>query len=588
MKNIFYIKKIILSAFISILIGCGGSVSNNNEVSNSGNSDIGGSSPTHQSSNDNNSSSNNQNSSNNQQNSQDEFSQTQYRGLQFYPKKLSSSDYTLEQLNDYDFNALSKEQKLIVANNLLNSLFFGYPLKELKSKINSGKFISSIKDSLKLNKNNIGYIENHILDNDYFYQYDSTKTWAKPQVLTILTRFYAMNKLDRYYYNNWIAYILTQTIMFSPAEELSSTHTPDMANVYNRLVNMLSINSGMRYITYVHMQSQENWRRFRSPEDNGREMLEIYTLDTKDSDVPLAAKALQNWKLNTDSDTLEVALNKNTTPLNLFGTTVTTGEDFYRELVKSKAFQKGVTKRLVDFFFPNKTKEKKEELTNTIVASNPETWQDILTQILFSKEYLLHNNRPLSAEERFYSFTKKTDFKVVRREFYNFRVALENMHQAVMKYKLGKIDRVPLDTLSFAYYHKYIREHLFMNFSYEMDKIDRDNWRYDGISDNFFDWKNFEYDSSDDPKTLKSFVTYIFNAVIGRNPTDDEIALFKSHFITNKDGKELFKDEFNIFKSYSDKTKEAKEQLSRKKNMAFAILDYLSRLQDSYTLSEVE
>jgi hypothetical protein len=40
---------------------------------------------------------------------------------------------------------------------------------------------------------------------------------------------------------------------------------------------------GMRYSTYLHMTSSDNWRRFRSPEDNGREMLEIYTLDFNDT-----------------------------------------------------------------------------------------------------------------------------------------------------------------------------------------------------------------------------------------------------------------------------------------------------------------
>ncbi len=517
-----------------------------------------------------------------------EFTQSSYRGLEFYPKRVPSSAFRLEQLSDAEFNALSRKQKLQVANNLLNTLFFGYPLKELEEKINSGSFLSDVRAALEEDQIDRAFVESRILDGAYFKQYSKKQTWAKPQILHILTRFYVMDKLDRYYFENWIAYILTQTIMFSPAYELSTTHTADMENIYTRLVTMLDTGSGARYITYVHMQSQENWRRFRSPEDNGREMLEIFTLDDNDSHVPLAAKALQNWGLNSDSDTLEVGLNKNTTPIALFGTTIYTGEDFYRELVKSDAFIKGVSRRLVDFFFPQKSEAKKQEIVQKIVASKVETWQDILEEILFSKEYLLYNSRALSAEERAYSFMKKTKFQVGLRAFYSFRVALENMHQATMEYKLGRVIRVPLDTLSFAYYHKYVRESLFLNYQDLMESIDKNSWKYDGWGRNFLAWENFDYDSSDDVKSLRSFINYLFEAIIGRGVQDDEFALFKAHMIEQKDGKELLKDEFNIFKTYSDKDKELKEQFSKKKNIAYAVLDYLSRLEESYKINKVQ
>jgi len=60
------------------------------------------------------------------------------------------------------------------------------------------------------------------------------------------------------------------------------------------MVTALNDQEGLRFITYKHMMSEDNWRRFRSPEDNGREMLEIYNLDFNDAHVPISAKALQN------------------------------------------------------------------------------------------------------------------------------------------------------------------------------------------------------------------------------------------------------------------------------------------------------
>jgi hypothetical protein len=348
----FLIKSIVVLLLFVILNSCGGSSSNTSNT------------PTSQSTNINNSS-------------------ASYKGLVFFYPNMPISDYKLTPLSDDEFNALSKINKLQVADKLLSTLFFGYPHSLLQDKIDSNRFISDIQDNLKNNTTDIEWLENYILDDEIFTQYS---VYYQPQAIRILTRFYAMKDLDRYFLHNWIAYILTQTIMFSPAYELSTTHTPDIANTYNRLVDMLNEGYGLRFITYTHMMSEENWRRFRSPEDNGREMLEIFTFDTNDSKVPIAAKALQNWKLNSDNDTLEVSLNINTKPLHLFGTTIYSGEDFYREMVKSDRFIYGVTHRLIDFFFTDYTAKQKDKICKTIISSHPETWQDILLQIVFSKE----------------------------------------------------------------------------------------------------------------------------------------------------------------------------------------------------------
>ena len=516
---------------------------------------------------------------------EDEFNKTQYKGLIFYYKNLPTSAYKLEPLSDSDFNALSEAKKLKVANKLLNTLFFAYPLNELKDKISKGDFISSIKEGLEKDSINREWLENFISSDENFKQYHSR--WYLNQVNLILSRFYVANKLDRYFFENWTAYILTQSILFSPAYELPNTHTPDISNVYNRLVNMLDVNSGMRYITYVHMMSEENWRRFRSPEDNGREMLEIYLKDSNDAHVPIAAKALQNWSLNEDGDTLEVTLNKNTKPLKLFGTTIYTGEDFYRELVKSDAFVKGVTSRLVDFFFPNKSKEDKANISAKIASSHPETWQDILLQIIFSKEYLLNNSRPQSAEETFYSLAKKINYRAKRDTFNTFRENLEKMHQASMKYKLGRLKRVPLDTLSFAFYHKYIRLYMLMQHA-NPKQLDKDSWNYQGWQDSFISLDKFNYDSSDDVASLKSFINYIFQSTIARDASDDEFKFFKNHMIEHRDGKELFKREFNIFITKDDPQEEEKAQKDARYRIAYSVLDYISRLEETYTQGEIK
>lgn len=388
-----------------------------------------------------------------------------------------------------------------------------------------------------------------------------------------------MQDLDKYFFHNWVAYILTQTIMFSPASELLSTHTPNIANIYTNLVTMLENKSGMRFITYTHMSSQENWRRFRSPEDNGREMLEIYLFDFNDLNVPLAAQALQNWRLNSDGNTLEVGLNRNTEPLSLFNTTVYSGDDFYVELVKSEAFTRGVTRRLVDFFFPKKSTSERENISNAIISSEPETWQDILLQIIFSEEYLLRNNRPQGAEETFYSLAKKINFRHRTNTFMCFKNALVRMQQATMKYKLGKLNRVPLDALSFAEYHKYIRQEVMLRRA-NPETTDTSDWSYYGWQDSFIGFDKFEHDETDDATSLRNFVDYLFEATIARKAKTDEHNLFKGHMIRTVGGVEVFHGHFDMFTIRT--TDQDRKREEHKRNIAYIVLDYISRLEELY------
>jgi len=507
-----------------------------------------------------------------------------YKGLSFYYKSKPSSQYKLTQLSDGEFNALSEMQQLQVADKLLSTLFFGLPQDKLEAKIASQRFISQIRAGLNSDRTDKKWLESYILDKEYFRQNASTQ-----EAVDILSRFYAMHELDRYFLNNWTAYILTQTIMFSPAYELDSTHTPNISRVYNRLVNFLEDESGMRYTTYVHMMSEDNWRRFRSPEDNGREMMEIFLEDEDDAKVPLAGKALQNWKLNRDNDTLVVGRNENTEPLELFGTIVYNGDDFYREMVKTTTFQKTVTDRLVAFFFTNATTSKKEQITNAIVASRPETFQDILLQIVFSKEYLLQNSRAKSAEELFYSLAKKMDFKHRTSTFDYFRRALEDMHQASMKYKLGKTERVPLDTLSFAGYHKYIRENMVMRKSEVKYEEDYGNWSRQGWSEHFVVNTNFDYEPSDELGSLDAFVQYLFKSLIRRSATDEELALFRTHMQRDYNGVMALDYTFDMFyTNENNETKQLKYRESDKRNIAIVVMDYLSRLEHFYMQSEVK
>ncbi len=499
-----------------------------------------------------------------------------YKGLVFYEKNLPASSYKLSSLSDAEFNALDESQKLLVADKLLSSMFFGYPLNELQEKINSGVFISSLQNQLNVETTDKAWLESYITDENFF-----RRNQGEQEAIDILSRFYAAKDLDRYFFHNWVAYILTQTIMFSPAYELDSSHSPNIARVYNRLVTMLDDESSMRLITYTHMMSEDNWRRFRSPEDNGREMLEIYTLDLDDAHVPIAGKALQNWMLNRDNDTLVIGLNENTQELNLFNTTIINGDDFYRELAKSSSFTYGVVRRLTSFFFTDYTESQIDSITNSIVSSKPETWQDILKQILFSKEYLLNNSRAKSAEEGFFSLAKKMDYKHRDSTFYYFKRNLETMHQASMKYKLGKLTRVPLDTLSFIAYHKIFREEVFLRYSIPGAIDDYSNWNRQGWSVSFLDNIKFNYNFANEEESMESLINYLFKSIVSRKATTQELLMFKNHMLEDNNGEQILTYPFDMFSSYE----EYREGFKR--NIAYVVLDYISRLDDTYTQKEV-
>lgn len=507
-----------------------------------------------------------------------------YKGLTFYYKDMPSSDYQLNQVTNDEFNAFSEQKKLQVADKLLSTFFFGYPLKTLEKKINSGSFINDIYTGFTEDMTDKAWLEEYIVNGDIFRQVSYNEQVA----VDILSRFFAMEDLDSYFIQNWMAYILTQTIMFSPAYELDSTSTPNIARVYNRLVSMIDSEGGMRYIGYVHMMSEDNWRRFRSPEDNGREMLEIFALDEDDSHVPIAGQALKNWKLDKDNDTLVVSLNQNTEALTLFSTIIYNGDDFYRELVKSDLYTKGVCSRLVEFFFPNETESKKTEILNALIASNPETWKDILIQIVFSEEYLINSKQAKSAEELFFPMAKKMNFKHQTRTFHDFKYALDEMHQATMRYKLGKLERVPLDTLSFANYHRFIRERVMLKNSNPKKINDYTAYDRNGWDESFVDNTNFTFDGENIIESLNSFIDYLFKATIMRNAATEELAIFNNHMLIGTVGDQILRNEFNMFRTDDDPVRQREQREVRKKRIATVVLDYISRLEETYMQQKVK
>ena len=354
--------------------------------------------------------------------------------------------------------------------------------------------------------------------------------------------------------------MLTQNILFSPANSLETVENSDIYGVYNRLVRLMDDDYSMRMISYLQMTSEENWRRFRSPEDNGREMLEIFTLDFNDADVPKAAITLQNWRLNRRDNELVIGLVENDVPQNLFGTTVTNGFDFYREMVKSNDFLKGVVTRIVNQYFPQYTKIEKKSVIDAIVGSNPSRFEDILLQILFSKEYLLNDSRVKMVEETAFYLAKSTAF-FDRRDFYRYmRDKMDKMHQSPLNYKLGRDNIVPTDTLSFAYYYDFIRRYM-MNDSKNDDYNDWDGgWRFEFIAP-----------SIGGTDTIDGLIDYLFETILARHATQEELDTIRNYATNEARSK------------YTDMSIN-----NHRLGVAQITMEYLSRLSELYRFEKIE
>ncbi len=358
---------------------------------------------------------------------------------------------------------------------------------------------------------------------DDFYQFDTN---SKPLQYP-LTTLYEM-PLSSDYFNFWIGYILANTILFSPAVELDSVEALDAQRVYHRLVTLLDEGKSISEIAYEHMLSQENWRRFRSPEDNTREMMEIFLGRFMDEEVPKAAKACQNWYLSDDSQDYQLikTFNVNETAQSLLDTQLTTCEEFYRRVSTHPSLLPRVIGILVDYFYDGASDEAKASIVNRLVAQGYTHFKPLFLDIIFSESYLLETERPKKYEELFLGLGQSIRWKAN----YNFfrylnrdpsssnQATLMDMNQASMRYKLGRNGSVPLDSLSFSYVHNSVRDSLFF------DRKTNEFSDYDGgWQAGFIDIVLAE--GSD-------FIDYVFVSLLGRVATEDEKTTLNEVFVS--------------------------------------------------------
>ena len=474
----------------------------------------------------------------------------------------STSKVNLENFDSDDWYKLTPEEKLEIINKANATLykgveareFFDYSIEASRQIIrDDANKIEALKNKLSRPLDDLNaYLD--LIDEKYYFD-SSRKPLQYP-----LAMLYEL-PLSKELFDAWMAYQLINTILFSPAVELESCDYMDIQSIFYRLFHMIGEDNSIRDIVYEHMISQENWRRFRSPEDNTREMMEIFLGHFSDTDVPIASQACQNWSLTDESDgyRLFIELDDNTEPLNLLGRTVVDCYDFYDTVAEHRKLIPAVTAALVEIYFHGHSENAKKKIAGRIADSKPRTFRSLFLKIIFSKEYLLDVERPKRFEEVFFNLAHRIKWFASRNFFRDINHAysgssypsLYNMKQAAMTYKLGKPVEIPLDTLSFSYYHKAVRERLL---------IDK---KSDPFNDNDGGW---QAEFIEVPLTEDDFINHIFSSILSRNATEEELAKLVQILTDRGYG-------------YDREEKEL--------HRAMVVMDYISRLSELYYMKSI-
>ena len=204
-----------------------------------------------------------------------------------------SNDYaaggTATALSQGEYNSLSAEDQYMVANKLLGTMFRGVPAEDffnldagtVNLQPTSSTFLDDTKNALARDMSNAEVLvhdtiidgldeEGNPVREDAKFLFDSNRPRQLP--LARIKQY----PLSRDMFVHWMAYVLSNTIMFSPAFEMESTEMADVQNMYRFLVTNLDEGKPIRQIIRSNLPSLARWRVSRSPENHALEAYELY------------------------------------------------------------------------------------------------------------------------------------------------------------------------------------------------------------------------------------------------------------------------------------------------------------------------
>ncbi len=469
------------------------------------------------------------------------------------PGLVQSSHQLTRPLTNDEFNNLTAVEQYRIANKLHSTFYKGVSVEDFFKldqgldnpvTINGGRYFSSLIDRLQTNLpvEETQRLDRAILGSDVVetgenqflearYSFSNDKSREIP-----LARIHVY-PVSRQVYVQWMAWHLANSILFSPAAELDSADMNDVQNVYRRLVNSIDAGESISSIVETHMRSEENWRRFRSPEDNTREMMEVFLgLEDKDDDVPAASKACQDWYLTSENEGYKLSFTDfpNTEPQQVLGVQITRCDEFYELIANHPQLLPTVASTLVRYFYAEKSVDEQRALVSALVSDNPQTFEALFGLIIFSAEYLLRNERLQSYEETFLATAERLRWNTRSDTFRGLASGRGGLHYSnmaemgwpAMSAKLGRAAGIATDSLSFANFHKGFREELLLD-SYrwsrslglrEQEPLDETDER---MSVAEFD-RRVALNKQLKRLTINELIDYLFLSVAQRKATDFE------------------------------------------------------------------
>jgi hypothetical protein len=561
---------------------------------------------------------------------------------------LQTADFTLSQS---EFDELPADTQYMLANKALSTMYRGLPLDEFfdltqgleNPVVQQANFISNSQIALQtpLESNELTVLRQRL-----FGVEDTIETTDVDE--SIPARFtiddnhphqYYMARIQTYplsqdMFVSWMSYFLANTIMFSPAREMDSTNSQDITRVLGYLEKSLREKTAIRDVVRGWMHNLSRWRVSRSPENHALEMFELYLgvfNDTAEEqqNTENGGIVCDSWML-TDNDADYQLLPdpvkpEGTQALKVFGKYVSTCDELYDVVAGHPLLIPRVVEVIVNYFLDGAPGALKTQLIQDISSTGPTTFDDVFLAVIYSEAFLLQAERPKTFEETTFGFLhamhwtpransgnldERTLDIMLDSTNNNSSMAVHNMGWAAMDSKIGRTPFVPMDALSFATYHKGVRESVLLQ-QRAFDGCQHPSTQYKGCRNKRTDQELDEFEGLPYPQvdgafyeagtenlkpqlenlTATEFVDFIFLTALGRRAETDEMDA-----LLNEAGEDI-RDELNVIvddnRDYIREDEDGVLQLrktdgedllweNRTDDFAEVILDYISRLPEFY------
>jgi hypothetical protein len=414
---------------------------------------------------------------------------------------LQTAGFTLSQS---EFDELPVDTQYMLANKALSTMYRGLPLDEFfdltqgleNPVIQQTNFISNSQIALQtpLESNELTVLRQRLFGVEDIIETTDVDE-SIPARFTIDDNHphqYYMARIQTYPLSqdmlvSWMSYFLANTIMFSPAREMDSTNSQDITRVLGYLEKSLREKTAIRDVVRGWMHNLSRWRVSRSPENHALEMFELYLgvfNDTAEEqqNTENGGIVCDSWML-TDNDADYQLLPdpvkpEGTQALKVFGKYVSTCDELYDVVAGHPLLIPRVIEVIVNYFLDGAPGALKTQLIQDISSTGPTTFDDVFLAVIYSEAFLLQAERPKTFEETTFGFLhamhwtpransgnldERTLDIMLDSTNNSSSMAVHNMGWAAMDSKIGRTPFVPMDALSFATYHKGVRESVLLN-----------------------------------------------------------------------------------------------------------------------------